>query len=443
MVIYMAGTSLWTKIDLAVLNEPEDPSTPKPAKSSGQDSEKRQRMWVRRLKYGWIAGVLIWVPALIKLFVFDFDRYTVERFAPSLGFLVDLRFFAILALAAVVIGLTRKSFFWVAFIGLFPLVAACGYVPYLLYKIRSWTVVLVFINVLFGFFDNFKRNFLLRTLELVALATILWAPTSKVALLLAAFVISLGMLFHFARAMKQAIVPSRFLRSQERMISNFLGLGLIRHMMTVQPDLRSDELEKFSKLQLTQFGATISWGLLSVQGIDFYTHLLERYRRSGSGMTLALTSFIWLFIQSVVALTLINWAIWRIWPGQYSTQGKVSLLDFVYYSLSSIFVNGVPSLEPAGAWTLSINVAAGFYGPLLLMALALQLIFGFKQSRDEASFSETIAAVQRRRRDLEAQLEREYELPLDEALEKLQAYGIGFVALFGRLAAGRSSRSQK
>ncbi|MEH1130042.1 hypothetical protein [Micromonospora sp. CPCC 206061] len=424
----MATLTIWEKVDASVLDR-------LPSRSSGEEAGQPRRKinWKRRFRIANGTAIVLWSLAITKLALFDIDRFLLNRLAPSWSFVADYRFFVILAALALFLAIAQKNILWLVYFAVFPLVVLFWYFPRFLYRCKSWTLVLVVANLGFSFFHRFRRNFLIRTVEIVVVLAIILSTNSLI-FVIAAALLFVALLFHYVRGVKSAIAPSKFLKSQKEFIAKKFQTPGLLSTVGIKPELRSNAITKFDKAQLEQFIQSVSAGLMTVKIADFYVFLLDRYRRTSASILIALASFVWLFMQSVIGLTLINYAIWKADNFQFSYEGKPSLLHFIYASLLSLYGNEASVVAPSGEWAVAVSAFASFYGPLLLIALGAHLWFGFKQSRDETAFKETVKEIRVRRKELQEHLESEYEVPLDEVVERLASAGLSAGGVFVYLA---------
>lgn len=423
------SVSIWDKVDLSVL---ETASTN--TDGTSQDEPTRPQVnWRRRFRIANTVAAAVWIFGLTKVFLADIDRIFLERVAPDLIFLVDYRFFVIIGAFALAVLVVKRAFYWLLYAAIFPIVAFFWYLPRFFYRRRSWTLAFAVVSVAFKAFRKIRRKFVIRVAELIV-SLIVVTSSSRPVLMCSAALIFIAILYHYGVALFGAFRPSDFLGAQRTFIRERLSADSLWSAIGISPKLRDADVVKFNKQQLDQFANSLSQGLLWVKATDFYVVLLDRYRRTAAEISLAAGSFMWLFLQSTLALTLINYAIWKIDPGQFDASSQPFFLYFAYMSLLSLYGNGASGLAPTGEWAVAISVFSAIYGPLLLIALLLQVVFGYKQARDESTFQETATEIRARKKELERRLEEEYEVPVEEALRRLSDARLGASAIIRYMA---------
>lgn len=423
--------TIWDKVDAAVAESIRQKATDSRAAAAGAPADAQaqwwqKKKWKRDIRIADVVGSVVWIYSLIKVLAVDLDRIVLRLIAPQLEFIADFRFFALLLVLAIIVLAVRRAPLLFAYVALFPLVVLFWKVPRFFYRWRSWNLVLATINASQAIFRRFKLNFPIRVVEAVAAVIIL--TTNARGLLLAAIIYLLvALLFHYSRSIATAVRSSRFLRTQEAMVERVSEAMTTGKTYKISDGLRSDEIEKFDSSQLEQFANTVSSGILAIKGLGFYAGLLGKYRRSNAGIVIAGTSFAWLLTQSVLYLTLINYGLWKASPSDFtlSAAASGSFLEFLYFSVTALYGTVIPQIGATGPAALAIAVGTGLYGPILVVSLALQLLFGYRQSRDEQKFAETIARIRQVEKEVTSQLEHEYEMALDEALQRLRELGIG------------------
>ena len=143
---------------------PAPPATPKP--KSG-----KLHFWIRE-----IISVFFWVYLIAKLFVFDFDVFLIQRFAPQWQWLIYGKFFVFIGTIAFVWLFTKNSQIarWLLYITFYPLILCCRII-YLLLKKRSWLLIIGVVNFIVSLFRFAKYRFIVFALSTIAFALIFFS----------------------------------------------------------------------------------------------------------------------------------------------------------------------------------------------------------------------------------------------------------------------------
>lgn len=103
-----------------------------------------------------IVTVIIWIYFVIKIAVFDVDVYLIDKYAPSLLWLLDFKFFLLLGviiIAWIVLGKKEFPIFFIYIIG-YPFIVLCWKIPKLLF--RNWSIAIVLTPAVFEIVTTFR-----------------------------------------------------------------------------------------------------------------------------------------------------------------------------------------------------------------------------------------------------------------------------------------------
>jgi hypothetical protein len=419
------STTIWDKIDLSVREE-----SSRPPDSAKPDAASRRRRRRRLLFFLDSLGAVFWLYVLLKLFVFDVDRYVVERVAPRAVGLLDFRFFGtlgVLLIVAVVVK-RRRNALYVLYVAFFPFVVVGWKLPKILIRVKSWILVVAIVHAGANVLHRFRRNFIAGSLAIFATLDIVIAG-SAVFLVPATVLLSVFLGRAYFRTIVSSFKPSSFLAVQEQMISAAVGSRQLDQFIVVDAELKRPEVETFTKEQLDKFLGAVGGGILANRAIYYWAYQLERYRTSPARFLLGMFSYFWLYVQTVIIFALINYAVFKMDADGFSFDSPPTFLVFVYYSLSALFVNGIASLDPVNTIPLLLRIAEGIVGPLLLLTLVANLLLTARNSRDDQALRQVIAGFKEQAAKHEEYLAREYEMPIDQALRRLQELGLGIVGM--------------
>lgn len=415
--------SIWDKIDPTVVEDSTttESETDKPAPS-------KRRSWRSVFIVGDILGSLLWTLGLTKLLFFDYDRYLADRLGEPWNKIADFRALVILLLLATVLVLHKRGVWALLYAAAFPLVLLFWKMPKLLIAIHSWNLLLALATVIASLFKRFRMRFFLRAVEVTVLFVALMSTTAWLSVI-CAIVLSVAILYHYSQALISGVRASKFLQYQQMIIAGVTRPATLNTFM-LDPELRSDKVERFDKGQLEQFVNSVSTGLLAVKLLGFYAVLLQRYRRSLSIFVLNALTYVWLFLQSIVLLAAINYSIYVASPDQFKVEGAASFVKFLFYSMASMFVTTVPQITSTGDVAILAALLSAIYGAILLVSLASQFIISFRQSKDDETLNNLVSLVNAKRDNLSRQLESDYESGLDDAYQRLKDLGLGGAQLF-------------
>lgn len=134
-----------------------------------------------------------------------------------------------------------------------------------------------------------------------------------------------------------------------------------------------------------------------------------------------------LMAHALVTFSLINTALFDLRPEQFAYSSVPSGPVLVNYSLASLWVGEISALTASGPISASINVFAGISAGFVLLVLVVTLIFGLRQSKDEAIALDEIGRMRRRADEFAERLGHEHDLTVEELHAKLSELGYYFV----------------
>lgn len=231
------------------------------------------------------------------------------------------------------------------------------------------------------------------------------------------------------RNIHASFTSSRFIDLQVTAIEKVLDSKPVTQNIYIADDLKSPSVVKFDADQLNRFAGNLSAGILVVKGIHFWAYQLDRYRESPAVSFFSFLSYAWLFFITVITMWLVNLALLKVDPSLFRFEEYPSNITVLYYALSSLYLNGIPAMEPVGDLAIGLKILAGVIGVLLLATFAANLAFGSRQARQKEALSRTVAELRERGRRLESRLGAEYEITVDEAIEWLIKFRSGMVRL--------------
>ncbi|WP_135457038.1 hypothetical protein [Mycobacterium sp. DL99] len=401
-----------------------------PWRSDKQDAPNRK--WRRISLVGDVAGTIVWCFGLSKVFFFDFDVFIANKLGSPWNHFVQFRWLVALLAVAVILVATKKSVFVLLYVIFFPLIIMFWKIPRLLMWFRSWNLLLALSTLCISVFSHFRWRFFIRAFEILVVVTAIASDSPRVAAV-CAMLLSLALVYHYVQTIVGGVRASKFLGYQQKFVRTVTSRSRIEPLQ-IGDELRSDEVERFNKEQLTKFTNSITIGLFTLKLMAFYSDLLQQYRRSYALIFLNVLSYIWLLLQSIILLTMINRSVYIAAPGQYEVSGSSSIVGFLFYSVTSLYGNTIAQIVAVGDIALSIATAAAVYGPIFVLTLGAQLVMTFRQSKDDAAFGDLIKFVKSRQTRLAELLEADYEVTPDEAVQRLRDLGLGAQLFFAYLA---------
>lgn len=403
--------SIWDKLD----------ASPPPANAevvTRPSSESRK--WNKPTRAAWtLAATAIWLYPFIKVFIFDIDRWALSMMPGDAEWLLNYRlvfFLALLALLVAAFPKIRKPLLYIIF---FPIIVVSWFLPKLLWKLKSPTAWVALAHALTSFLSAFRANtvfligFVLGTFGVVV-------TRRPVVLAFCGALVAAQMIRVTTRTMRFSLGPSRFLRANQKIISRVIGSDTFIGFVSIEDDLRSEDIEKFNSEQQGRFITRAAVAVTANRAVYFWAHQLDKYRRSAALYMFGVLSYLWLYLLLAVGFTLLNVALLKLDPAQYQFVGTPSFLEVAYYTLGTFSVSSVSGVITDGDVARILAILAGLAGPLLLLSMGLNAFFTFREQRQEEAFSDAVSDLRTTGSRLDSLIVAEYQVSPSEAIEKLQ-----------------------
>lgn len=418
--------SIWDKIQLD--------RTPAATVVEQSDNKKKSNSNLKVAgRVGTILGPVFWVYSFIQVFIFDLDRYIFTSYLPGLTFLIDYKFFVFLLISALIAVFFKKFFLIYVYILFFPIVLLLWKIPKVIYRFRSWIVVLGLIETFSSLFYKLKNRIVINTILLFSILAI--ATTSAKPILMTAMLAVMGiLLFVISRTVYLTFKTSVFFSFQAKAIKWLRNTGLAKNMISVDDKIKTSTSKKLTKEQSNTLLTNMQMALLFHRTVYFWAFQLEKYRASKISFILSGLSYVWLFIKLGLLLGVVNYAIYKVDPNSFTIVGQTSLVDFVYYAYTSLFFNEISGIMANSNFTLILRIISGIVGYLLIGVLILNFMYVAKQSKTDDELDEAIKAVKSEGRQLEKQIEAEYMLTIPQALKKLEEFKTGLLAIILKIS---------
>jgi hypothetical protein len=416
----MSVDSLWSKIDLSVKGTPDQGTTNNAEEPKDESTAKAWPKWKVRLLD--TIGSLVWLYISVKLFIFDFDNYLVERFLPGAASVLNYRFLFVGGIFVLLVLFSRGRRLKYMYVGLFPLVVAFWKIPKWFYKAKSWVAVFTFLNVVSMAVRHLKWN---ATTRFCAILSLVGVAVSGNHVILGVCASYLGVYFILlmARTIWFSVKPSHFLKSQQTLIDKISSASFVTQITTVSPELRDSALQKFSAAQLTTFQSNLGMAVLVSRATYYWAYQLEKYRTSAASLILSAIAYASLYVQGIVVFSVINWAILKMDPAAFSYSGDPAFLQVAYYSL---FHGAGSALSPVSGAAVAVKIATNVVAPLFITALVTQFLINRRQVEQDAAAEEAVKKIKAAGAELEKRFKQEYEISTEEAIARLQALGESF-----------------
>lgn len=421
--------SIWDKVDYSIVGAAPVNIVSEPV---SEEEKARQRRDMRRARrVGDFVATIVWLYVLLKLFVVDFDQRLVDRYAPDAQWIIDYKFFVFIGLFALLVLFTRhlgRLLLVIMYVVFFPVVVVCWKIPRAVYRTKSWVAAFATINIAASILMNLRYAIVFSAVVLIAALGVVIGESTP-ALTTAAVVLGLALVVSIGRTIRYAVVPSRFLRRQQAAIETAVNANVTKQLTSVNESLRRDEVLKFSPDQQQAFVQSLSQAVLVHRFLYFWAYQLEQYRKSPGSLFFSTLSYIWLLAQCVAALTLINYAVYKIDPSAFEYATAPSIPIFVRFAFTSLYGSEIDALHPVSDVANLISIGAMIIGIVILATLLLTWFLNYRYSRDQTAIRDSIDRIREQGRSLDDEMQAEYEVSVSEAVERLAQLRAGLLSI--------------
>lgn len=325
---------IWQTIS-AIIATNRNGAAPSRADTELAPEEKKRKLRKRKAAFRTldIFGALLWVALFVKAFIVDIDRLIIQEVAPSLLWLLDLRFFLLLgALAVGLIVVRAQKVGWpLLYIAGFPIIVLFWKFPKLIVvNLRRPAVAFGILNVLTSFVLSFKPAVIaLAGACLGALLIILGKTPPTVGS--GMVVMTAVLLTWLFLAVRNGLRPSRFVATQQHWISKIVESRALETYRGTTSSLEPSKVHSWTLENANQYVTNAQFGLLMYRVTLYWAYSLDQYRISAFRILFSGLAILALIVELALAFAFLNYGQYRIDPMQYQASGEVSFWAFLYY----------------------------------------------------------------------------------------------------------------
>ena len=366
-----------------------------------------------------VAAPLLWVYAIVKVFVFDVDLYVIRRIAPRFEWLVEYKVFIFLAIVACALLLGKRSKLLLSslFIGFYPLIV-CGYLIYLIFRQKSWNLGIAFVNSVIVFMRSLRYNLLVFSLFAICACLVMVSKSRPILWSSAAAIVALLFSVYF-RSLFFVLRPSGAFEVYGR-LSHWIRQKMVVPLGSIDADMRSLTIQQFNEAQLNKWKANLQMVVLSNRVFLFTARKLKEYQASGLNIVSYVFTVFLLFLFTICSFALANWGLFRIDAGEFAFSTQPSFFLFVYYSFNCLFYRAIAEVSPARPMSqtcLMLELVCAMF----LVVILVTLLFTVKNQRYSRELDEAISEIRTEGNAIEALIKDEYRVDgVDAAIRELE-----------------------
>jgi hypothetical protein len=391
------------------------------ALSRDQALSKRTISWVREIIAAWF-----WVYVICKLFIFDIDTYLIERINPQLMWIVNYKFFILIAGLTVLLLITRSSrlLLWVLHIFFYPLILVFWTIPLLILRQKSWIVAFAVTNAVFSLFTSIKYKFILAAVFVLAFFAIFTFERSEV-LLTAIAAILCVLIISYVRMAIFVFRPSTVFQIYSRTITESPQKVLL---YAQDKDIRALPVQTLNEAQIELRRNSIQSLVLWNRCVLFLGRKLKQYQESKLNAVAYSFNLLLLIAVTIFSFAAVNYGLYKIDPSQFNVTATPSGFIFLYYSFHAFIFGSISEVTPIKLYSQIFSMSEQSFAIVLLFIL-ISLFFSIRSERYKEELARIIQESEQTGRALEGLIQDTYHLTLDEALREIERMQYNFMKL--------------
>lgn len=366
-----------------------------------------------------VVGVLVWAYAVTKLFIFDIDRWVLDLTAPSMAWVLNLRFIAfvaVLLVTALLIG--RKRFFkLVGYVVGFPLIFLFWRLPKAIATSRSWTAGLVILNSVISMATDVTYRLVYFVVYALAVAIIVMSQ-NVIWLWAATIAITMCVLSSYIKSCVDAFRAPRVLSLYTGLFEKLRGFATGTaedappSLHVRLPAIPEDEVSKY----VSHIQPRIIVGQLSLAFAD----RLRAYNESEIHVVGGVFLIFRLILITLISFSILYFSISKIEPAAIATSGEMSVFDYIYLSFDNMFFNMNSSASLATFHSQSLSMLQRFLSATLV-AILLATFFEIRKKKHAKEIDAAIDAATATAEDVTIYIKAEFSYDdLSEAVDDLR-----------------------
>jgi hypothetical protein len=379
-----------------------------------EKSKEQEIVKIKKRHHAEIFCIVTWLYLVIKIFVFDFDAYFLYNYLPSLSWIINYKFFILLAFISICWMLlkTKKFLKLIGFLFIYPPFFIFYRIPKLLFKAKSWVGIFALIEIAISFFRSLKFNVIIFTAVAFSCLFIL-KTESKYLLIISIVTLFAYLINHFVRCFRYAFRPFNIFSIQSEKI--------IEQWKKLQDQFAVKNINKYNeKHEINEKWANNLQILIILNKICCFIILkLRNFQKSGFAIIYSLSSLIGTFFITIFVFTLQNLALSKLSPNSFVGSASKSFGEFFYYSFNTIFTHSGNELYPASTLARVFSCLEIFSGFLIVIIIVFLLLTIFREKHNE-QINNAIMTIENQALVSQDFIRKEFSLNIDEAIQEIE-----------------------
>lgn len=320
-----------------------------------------------------IIAICLWIFIFIKVIVFDIDIYLFEKFLPSLRWILNYRFFALLVLILVVlIGIDKKPFRkFLGYIISYPFILL--FLQILKLFIRNWESTIIFAPALYDLVSSFRSKFTVMTI--VAFSVMFITLSSSFYLIIPSMILlGIYLIMHLYRSLRKAY------RS-----SVFEGLGDLVKKLRISIEGGQHELwkkEKYDPGTKNYEDQCLTFYILNSVVEIVRKKLLKIAKSRKPDLYLMISWLVTVLLTSLI-YSLEYWSLYKIDGLSFMADHTLSFWDFWGFSFGKLTPSSISTIAPVSVAATVLAYSELFCALIILVILVFSVLTAAREKYRE------------------------------------------------------------
>ena len=346
--------------------------------------------------FEFFVSLVIWTYVILKLFVFDVDVKLMQHINPGFTWILDYKFIFILLFIVIlwVSAGTQKFMLKLGKFLVFPVLLIFWQIPKFFYNKGLWFLLFGYFSRIISFFLNLRTSLILLTVFLTS-CFFLFKYNNPYFIFSAIAGFILLLIYHFYDRILMFFSPLRVFSLDISKYIDKLQLNenekgeeyLYKFLANKNIFIKQEEInENDANIPPLEFDdpKKLLRPVLFFTALTFFNAGLKKIRDTGIYRIFLCLKFVNTIVWITVLFALINFAIYKLLPFDYTITEPVRFFDFIFYSFNNLFFNSIGYITPSGLYSRMASMCAPFVG-IIMLAIYAGLLFsihGRKSKKD-------------------------------------------------------------
>jgi len=373
-----------------------------------------------------IIAISFWFYVFVKLFIFDIDRLVLNKFVPGFEWILNLKFFILIGIVAIVWLFTKNKhiLIWFFYIIFYPIIVLFWKIPYFIFKQKSWVLAFALLNALISFFKSIKFNFIATAFFLISIVAIL-IFSSPLVLWLSVLSIFTILSIMYINQFFLVFRPSSIFQVHLKIFSGIRRRGTAS--FALDDEIKNLPVEKLNEKQLEKWTMNLQLSVLFNRLCLFTAKKLRDYQKSRLNIISYVVTLLLLVIITITTFGTIFYGLYKINASFFNLKVEPTFFIFFYYSFNKLLFNAISEVMPIMTISQVTAMVESFFA-LFLIAIFVSLLISVRSKRYSDELNKVIKEIEKEGESMESFINNEYKIKsIREAISELERLKAGLV----------------